>query len=147
MALVADSPAERAEQLILLTRRLAELIVADTARIVAREPPLAGAEAEEKQRLANAYRLELARIKQDKTLISEAPPSLLSRLRAETDVLNRALDEHAVQLGAVKAVVEGLVQAMAEDLAQQRAGGRNYGAGGALSASPGPAPTLLDRSA
>ncbi len=61
MALIADDAADRAEQLLLLTERLGHLIGEETRRIEAREPPLAGAEADEKSRLANAYRLELAR--------------------------------------------------------------------------------------
>ncbi len=48
MALIADDAKDRAEQLILLTERLTTLILAETAQIEAREPPLAGERAEEK---------------------------------------------------------------------------------------------------
>ena len=50
MALIADSPTDRAEQLLLATERLTALVVEETRRIDAREPPLDGALAEEKQR-------------------------------------------------------------------------------------------------
>jgi hypothetical protein len=73
MALLADDPKDRAEQLLLVTERLTALIDLETQRMDARQPPLDGAEAEEKTRLANAYRLELARIKQDRALIEGAP--------------------------------------------------------------------------
>lgn len=147
MALLADGPADRAEQLLLVSERLCTLIAEETRRIEAREPPLAGAEAEEKQRLANAYRLELARIKDDRSLIADAPPALLARLRERTAVLQEALGRHELALAAVKTVTEGLVQAMAEEIVRQRSGGAAYGARGALETAPGPAPAVLDRQA
>lgn len=147
MALLADDAADRAEQLLLLSERLQALVAEDTRRIVAREAPMDGAEAEEKNRLANAYRLELARIKQDPSLIETAPPQLLSKLRERTVTLHEALAEHELQLAAVKAVTEGLVHAMAEEVARQRGGGGNYSATGAIEQPSGPIPTVLDRNA
>lgn len=147
MALLAGDSRERAEQLALLTERLTELIHQETERIEARTPPLDGAEAEEKNRLANAYRLELARIKQDRALIDTAPPELLARLRRLTDALHQALAAHEIALSAVKSLTEGLVQAMAEEIGRVRNAGAPYGAQGAIAAPAGPSPTVLDRSA
>ena len=90
-----------------MTERLAALAAEDTRRIEARQPLLDGAEADEKSRLANAYRLELARIKQDQTLIQDAPPELLSRLRKSTVALHETLAAHELALNAVKVVSEG----------------------------------------
>lgn len=147
MALLADDPRARAEQLLLITERLAALITEETRRIQARQPPLEGAEAEEKNRLANAYRLELARIKHDRTLIEGAPPELLRQLRQNTAGLHLALGAHELELNAVKIVSEGLVQAMAEEVSRQQAGDANYNASGAMAARSGPGPALLDRNA
>lgn len=147
MALIADNARDRAEQLILLTERLTALITDETKCIAAREPPLSGALAEEKSRLANAYRLELARIKQDRSLLVDAPPHLLAQLKTNTTRLQDALAEHEVQLEAVKLIAEGLVQAMAEETARQRGGARNYAPNGDLAAHSGPTPAVLDRSA
>ncbi len=147
MALIADDPQDRAEQLLLLSERLMTLCEEETRRIQAREPPIDGALADEKNRLANAYRLELARIKQDPALIAAAPPALLSKLKQDTLRLQHALDAHEIALGAVKLVAEGLVQAMAEEVARQRGGGQTYGATGGVSRPSGPIPVTLDRSA
>jgi hypothetical protein len=147
MALIADDAADRAEQLLLITERLAALIVEETRRIEAREPPLAGADADEKQRLANAYRLELARIKQEPSLINTAPPATLAQLRERTGQLQAVLDRHELALDAVRAVAEGLVQAMAEEVVRQRAGGAGYGARGHIETSTSPSPAVLDRQA
>lgn len=147
MALKADDARDRAEQLVLVTTRLTALIQEETRRIEAREPPLGGAEADEKTRLANAYRLELTRIKHDKSLIEGAGDDLLGQLRSTTEALNAALAAHEISLSAVKLVSEGLVQAMAGEIARQRQGEAGYGAGGGLSAPRGPSPTVLDKSA
>ncbi len=147
MALIADDCKHRAEQLLLVSERLAVLIAEDTRRIEAREPLLEGERADEKNRLANAYRLELARIKQDPALIEAAPPALLAQLKQQTINLQTALSAHDLALGAVKLVSEGLVHAMAEEVVRQRGGGASYGAGGALTAPGGPRPAILDRNA
>lgn len=147
MALIANDAADRAEQLLMVTQRLAAIISEETRRIEAREPPLEGDAADERQRLANAYRLELARIKTDRSLIDAAPPALLAQLRKDTEALHAAFDRHEIALNGVKIVTEGLVQAMAEEITRQRLGGANYGAAGALEAPSGPTPTVLDRSA
>lgn len=147
MALIADDAAHRVEQLLLMTERLAALAAEDTRRIQARIPLLDGAEADEKNRLANAYRLELARIKQDQALIQAAPPELLAKLRTSTVTLHETLAAHELALNAVKVVSEGLVHAMAEEVVRQRGAGANYSAHGALDTRAAPSPTVLDRNA
>lgn len=147
MALIADDAAHRVEQLLLMTERLAALVAEDTRRIEARLPLLDGAEGDEKSRLANAYRLELARIKQDHGLIQDAAPDLLTRLRQGTVALHETLAAHEIALNAVKTVSEGLVHAMAEEVVRQRGEGANYSAQGALQTHAGPSPTVIDRTA
>jgi hypothetical protein len=147
MALIADTPTERAEQLLMMTERLTALAAEDTRRIEAREPLLDGAQADEKNRLANAYRLELSRIKQDQSLIQGAPHETLSRLRHSTVILHETLAAHELALNAVKMISEGLVHAMAEEVARQRGDGANYSAHGTVETRAGPNPTVLDRNA
>lgn len=148
MALLADDAKDRAEQLLLVTERLTALVAEDTRRIEARLPPLDGPEGEEKNRLANAYRLELARIKHDRSLIEGGEPQTLTKLRQSTVVLHQALDAHEAALNAVKLISEGLVHAMAEEVTRQRLGdATSYDAAGGLSAPSAPLPAVLDRSA
>lgn len=147
MALIADDAQHRVEQLLIMTERLGALAAEETRRIEARAPLLDGAETDEKNRLANAYRLELARIKHDHALVEAAPPELLDRLRRSTIALHEILAAHELALNAVKVVSEGLVHAMAEEVSRQRDSGANYSAQGSLEARNGPSPTVLDRSA
>ncbi|MFZ2030550.1 MAG: hypothetical protein WAU68_09600 [Vitreimonas sp.] len=147
MALVADHAADRAEQLVLITERLTALIDVETQRIDARLSPDEGNEANEKNRLANTYRLELARIKQEPDLINGAPPAALATLRQRTVTLHESLARHDAALNAVKVVSEGLVQAMAEEIVRQRASLSSYAPNGGLSAPPSPRPAIMDRKA
>ncbi|MDX2274729.1 MAG: flagellar basal-body protein FlbY [Hyphomonadaceae bacterium] len=146
MALIAEDAADRAAQLLLITERLTELVSKETALIEARRPPLEGEEGEERNRLANAYRLELARIKQEPTLIADAPRALVEKLKHQTTLLHAALADHEIALGAVKIVAEGLVQAMAEEVSRQRNNGRGYGARGEMAPAQTSA-AVLDRNA
>jgi hypothetical protein len=147
MALIADDARDRAEQLVMITERLTALVIEETRRIDARQPPLDGAAADEKNRLANAYRLELARIKLDRTLIEAAPSALLTQLRQRTGAMHDALAAHDIALNAIKLVTEGLVQAMAEEVVRQRGGDANYNAQGAMAQPKAPGAALLDRNA
>ncbi|HVY83940.1 MAG TPA: flagellar basal-body protein FlbY [Caulobacterales bacterium] len=147
MALAAENGADRAEQLLLVTERLSHLIEEETRLIKARKPPLEGELGDEKARLANAYRLELGRIKQDRSLLDGAAPGVLSKLRQQTVKLQDALAKHEVELGAVKLVAEGLAQVMAEEVARQRGGVQNYGATGGVATPSGPIPVAVDRKA
>ncbi len=147
MALIADNPADRARQMLALSERLTDLIETDTALMRARQALDEGEGAEEKQRLVNAYRLEMARIRDDRSLIADAPEDARAALRAGTERLNAALARHEATLGALKTLTEGLVQAMAEEVTRQKGGGGVYGATGAPSARFGPAPVALNRTA
>jgi len=147
MALLAEDATDRADQMLIVTERLTALIEEETALIKARKPPLSGEKADERTRLANAYRLELARIKQEPAMIQSAPPALLAKLRQQTEHLQRALAAHELELGAVKLVSEGLAQAMAEEAARQLGGARNYGASGGVQTPTGPVPVAIDRRA
>jgi hypothetical protein len=56
-----------------LLPRLLALMVEETGLIEARKPLPQGGRDEERNRLVNAYRLEMARIRQEPALIAEAP--------------------------------------------------------------------------
>lgn len=147
MALVADHAGDRAEQLVLITERLTALIEDETQRIDTRQPPVEGDIAEEKNRLANTYRLELARIKQDPELLRGAPPKALAALKQRTVTLHESLARHEAALNAVKLVSEGLVQAMAEEVFRQRSSMSGYAPNGGMSTPVSPRPAIMDRKA
>lgn len=148
MALIADDAADRADQILLLTERLAGLVETETANLAAGKPARPDTpESAELQRLTNAYRLEMARIKGEPALIADAPRSARERLQAATVALQVRLDSYAVALGAAREVTEGVMRAMAEEVQIARRGSPAYGAQGAYTDGPGAASVALDQRA
>lgn len=130
MALLADDSAHRARQMIALTERLSALVEADIAAIDAHQPLPMGEIAEEKARLANAYRSEMALIERDPTRLAGLPVDLKAELRAATERFQALLDAYEAKLRIVKELSEGLVQALAEEVRRQRGAQAGYGAEG-----------------
>ena len=77
MSLAASSSAERMEQLILLTERLTGLIAEQLRAFEARRPQDAAHNADETARLANLYRHESLKVKQDPKILEGAPPEAM----------------------------------------------------------------------
>jgi hypothetical protein len=142
MALLADDATDRVEQLIALSQRLLALMVEETGLIEARKPLPQGGRDEERNRLVNAYRLEMARIRQEPALIAEAPAGLIEALKAATAELQAGLSRYERALAAVRAVSEGLLRAMAEAAADHAAGPRTYGAQGVIEAPAASPPAV-----
>ena len=121
---------ERVEQLIRLTDRLTALVAEQAKAFEARRPQDAVVHVEETGRLANLYRHESARVRANPDLISAAPQPQRIRLRRATEAFDAVLARQARAVGAVKTVTEGLVRAIAEEIAGQRQKGVSYGASG-----------------
>lgn len=137
MALHAENPADRVEQLIALTERLTAAIRLDLADFEARRPQDALPRAEETARLANMYRHESARVRRNPGLIAEASAAARAELKRATQAFETLLARHTQTVAAAKTITEGLVQAIAEELASTQPGSAAYGprGGSARSAS------------
>ena len=129
MALSADTPDERVHQLIDLTERLTELIAAEAQAFESHRPQDAAALVEETSRLANIYRHESARVRSNPDLISHASLEDRTRLMRATEAFDAVLARQGRALEAAKTVTEGLVQAIANEVASQRSRGVGYGPG------------------
>ncbi len=148
MALLADDADDRAEQLLLLTERLTALVAIETETLAAGEPLTAdGAGGVEMRRLANTYRLEMARIREDRSLIATAPWPLRQRLQHSTEALQAKLDVYAVALMAAREITEGLVRAVAEEVQRARKGPAGYDGQGAYAEGSPALPVALDQRA
>jgi hypothetical protein len=124
---LAGDPTQRVEQLIVLTERLTKFLRAELKAFEARRPQDAAANSAETQRLANLYRHESARIRADPGLIAGAPDHLRRRLIEATEVFDEVLARHGRALYAAKTITEGLVRAIAEEVAVQRRRVSAYG--------------------
>lgn len=145
MALAATDPADRVEQLILLTDRLTELVAAQAQAFENRRPQDAAAQLEEASRLANLYRHESTRVRADPSLIAGAPLAQRTRLVRATEAFDAVLARQGRALAAAKQVTEGLVRAIAEEVAAQRTKGSTYGPGAAQQSDKATAITLNKR--
>jgi hypothetical protein len=130
MITTSEDAAERVEQLILLTERLTGLVADQAKSFEARRPQDAAVHVEETGRLANLYRHESARIRGNPGLIVSADRAQRLRLTRATEAFDAVLARQARAIGAMKTVTEGLVRAIAEEVASQRNKGSSYGAGG-----------------
>jgi hypothetical protein len=130
MILTPEEATERVEQLVVLTDRLTSLVAEQAKAFESRRPHDAGGFVEETSRLANLYRHESARVRANPALISAAAPPARLRLRRATEAFDAVLARQARAVGAVKTVTEGLVRAIAEEIAGQRQKGVSYGAKG-----------------
>ena len=133
MAAARDDAADRVDQLTILTERLTTLVAEQAKAFESRRPQDAAAFVDETGRLANLYRHESARVRADPGLISAAPAPQRVRLRRATEAFDAVLARQNRAVAAAKTVTEGLVRAIAEEVAHQRQKGVSYGATGVQS--------------
>jgi hypothetical protein len=140
-----EDAAERVEQLILLTERLTELVAIQAKCFETHRPQDAVVHVDEVGRLANLYRHESARVRGNPDLVSRASLQQRTRLVRATEAFDAVLARQGRAVGAAKTVTEGLVRAIAEEVASQRQKGSTYGPGAATSIAPATAITLNKR--
>jgi hypothetical protein len=130
MTINAADAADRVAQMTSLTERLTGLLATEAAAFEARRPQEALAQAQETARLANVYRHEAGRIKADPTLVQGVALEAHARLVRATEAFEAVLARHGRALNAARTVTEGIVQAIAEEVASSRSAVSPYGANG-----------------
>jgi hypothetical protein len=130
------TPYERIQALIALTERLTKLIAEQAQAFEARRPQDAAANMEETSKLANAYRHEAQRMRDDPSALTAAPLEQRVRLIRATEAFDAVMACQGRALTAAKTISEGLVHAIAHEVAAQRNRGAAYGPSGA---KPNPA--------
>ena len=141
MAISATDATDRVEQLIVLTERLTELIAHEALAFEERRPQDAALHIEETSKLANVYRHESARVRANPNLVAGAPLIQRTRLIRATEAFDAVLARQGRALEAAKTVTEGIVKAIAVEVASKRATGAGYGQGGV--AAPAASPTSI----
>ncbi|HEX8233142.1 MAG TPA: flagellar basal body protein [Caulobacteraceae bacterium] len=131
-----------ADQLLVLVERLTEALAADARAFEQRRPNEAAARMDETARLANLYRHESARLRADPSLIAGCAEATRMRLIRATEAFDAVLARHARALQAAKTVTEGVVRAIADEVARGRSTGAAYGPGARAQQAPATAVTL-----
>lgn len=136
---VADTHVGR---LTALTERLTERLAAELAAFEAQRPQDVAAGMAETQDLANLYRREAAQARAEPGVIAAATPARRQALKRATEAFDAVLSRHALAVEAARKISEGLVRAIAETVAGERAQGFGYGAGGHAATGDGRAVAL-----
>jgi hypothetical protein len=129
MALIANDPADLVDQLILLTRRLADLAERQAALFEANRAGDAQPLTDEAGRLAAVYAMESRRLAQSPGVLDGAPPALRAALKAETERFRAAMEAHERSIERQRILAEGLVRAIAEEAVAARPAATTYGPG------------------
>lgn len=124
--------AERADHLLAMTTRLVALVSAEIDAIKARRLDGASADWDEKERLAHAWRLEVAYIRANPSALAGLSDLQKAQLRDAARELEDTLAAHARTLGAMKMVTEGLVRSIAAEIASAKSAPAGYGRQGTV---------------
>ncbi len=145
MPATPEQARDNVERLITLTEKLTEQLAKDAHAFESRRPHDAAHRMEDTARLANLYRHESARVRQDPAMIAAAPREHRARLARASEAFDAVLARHGRALHAVKTVTEGVVRAIAEEVAATRSAGVGYGPAARQPAMAGTAITLNQR--
>jgi hypothetical protein len=138
---------DRLEQVVVLTERLTKLLADQAVAFESHRPQDAAASMEETTRLANAYRHEAKRLRENPEEVQSAPLELRRRLLRATEAFDAVVARQGRALHAAKTVTEGLVQAIAQEVVKQRASTAGYGPDGAKNLGQASAAITLNRRA
>ena len=119
------------QALIVLTEKLTGLIAEQAKAFESRRPQDAARNMEETSRLANIYRHEAQRMRSDPQLLTSAPMEQRVRLIRATEAFDAVMARQGRALTAAKTITEGLVHAIAHEVAAQRTRSVGYGPSGA----------------
>lgn len=136
----------RVEALIILTDRLTAAIAQQCKAFEAHRPQDTAGSMEEVGRLANVYRRESAEVRLRPEVVASASPDRRKRLLRATEAFDAVLSRHGRAVAASKTVTEGLVHAVAMEVASHRATGTGYGPSAKASA-PNASAIALNRHA
>ena len=117
------------EGMVDLTERLTGLIDGQALAFERHRPQDAAATLAEVARLANLYRAGSAEVRAAPAKLSEAPAELRARLLSATQAFETALERQGKALAASKVITEGVVKAIADEIAARRSVGQAYGPG------------------
>jgi hypothetical protein len=129
MALIANSPNDLLDQLILLTRRLADLAERQASMFETNRFLEAQHLNEESARLAAVYAGESRRIAHDPSIVMGADLALREALTQETVRFKAAMEAHEKAIERQRVLAEGLVRAIAQEVVNVRPTPVAYGPG------------------
>lgn len=139
---MTHDPSRHVEQLVSVTEILTGLMLEQAVAFESHRPQDAAGRMQEAAQLSNLYRHESAKVRENPALVAGAPPALRQRLIRATEAFDAVLARQSRALNAAKTVTEGLVHAIAQEVASRRTSGAGYGPGAHAQAGDARAITL-----
>jgi hypothetical protein len=124
---VSEPPFPGLEGMLALTERLTALLAEQARAFEQHRPQDAAAGLPEVSKLTAQYRAGAAHVRANPQLGEAASPQLRARLLTATEAFEAVLQRQGRALAASKTVTEGLVKAVAEEIAARRSVGQAYG--------------------
>ena len=112
--------AERVQAILALTQQLTGLINAETALLKSRRGSALRESEEEKRRLSALYAREMRAIKARPELLAGATARQKEQLRTVASAFRACIATHVRTLARVRAVTEGMVVAIGEELSKRQ---------------------------
>ncbi len=140
------NPDARINQMTELTQILTARLVKECKDFEDNRPLEAAKTLDETSRLANIYRHESQRLREAPHVLAETSLPARQSLITATEAFDAVLARHGRAVESAKFVTEGLVRAIAEEVASSRPTGSGYGPG-AQSSKVNATSLTLNRSA
>jgi hypothetical protein len=121
---MTDTATARLERLLAMTVRLVTALTMDIAALEQRRPRELKLVEPELQRVAAVYQREAASFTQAE--IEAAPAELRERYLAQVRLLRDLLKRHQRLLTRIRRISEGMIRAVADELARRQASARPY---------------------
>jgi hypothetical protein len=115
------------EAIVTLTEKLTALLAEQARAFEQHRPQDAARNLDEISRLTNVYRTASAHVRSQPQMVESASDDLRRRLLRATEAFDAVLERQGRALAATKTVTEGLVKAIAEEIAVKRGVGQAYG--------------------
>jgi len=138
---------ENVQRLIALTEQITERMRLDAEAFEARRAHEVAGRIEDTQRMANLYRFESDKVRQNPLLIAGASLQLRQKLARASQAFETALARHGRAVYGLKAVTEGVIRAIAEEVARSRAATAGYGPGARMATRDAAVAITLNRRA
>ncbi|HZZ87690.1 MAG TPA: flagellar basal body protein [Caulobacteraceae bacterium] len=135
------------EAIVKLTEKLTALLAEQARAFERHRPQDAARDLAEVSRLTNVYRDASAHVRANPQMVETAPALLRQRLLRATEAFDAVLQRQGRALGASKTVTEGLVKAIAHEIAAQRGLGQAYGPNAGRRAAASATAITLNRQA
>lgn len=115
------------EAMLEVTERLTALLAEQVQAFETHRPHDVAKDLPEVTKLANLYRAGSEGLRSQPQLLRGVDPALRQRLIRATEAFEAVLDRQGRALTASKTVTEGVVRAIADEIAARRSVGRGYG--------------------